>query len=305
MGLSEVILVVRAPSRAVCVNKRRLPASARPPAALGVVGRRRRHVAEVDDVQLGDVDAQLHRRRAKQQREVGRPESFFPLLAIFRRDLGGVLARFQSRLQINEASIAFDEVFVDLWRDLAHIEQSCQIRRSSFSIPGQPTECIRIDLIARDVSTTDFFDNPVPLERTEEEPDGSVDLGATPRLAVRHVRLHGATQVSSVAAIRGHEKSWLLSFFWARIGDIGRDEFALLVEEPHGAVLDPGLRLIDQLALLEWVQNVDFNREISSQDVEQRGDDLTPERRRAITQGGGNAYELLSPSGPERKAFLP
>ena len=61
-GLAEEILVVRAASGTVGEDQRRLPAATGPAAALRIVGRGRRDVAQVDEVQLGDVHAQLHRR---------------------------------------------------------------------------------------------------------------------------------------------------------------------------------------------------------------------------------------------------
>ena len=86
------------PARAVGDHQRRLAAAAGPAAALGVVGRRRRHVAQVDGVEVGDVDAQLHRRRAEQHRQLARAE---PVLALLprprRRHLAGVLAGLQCR----------------------------------------------------------------------------------------------------------------------------------------------------------------------------------------------------------------
>ena len=65
----EVILIVRALSCAVGHDKSGLSGSARAPRALGIVGRRRRHIAQVHSVQSRNVDAKLHRRRAKQCRK--------------------------------------------------------------------------------------------------------------------------------------------------------------------------------------------------------------------------------------------
>ncbi|MCY1546954.1 hypothetical protein D9M68_829850 [compost metagenome] len=67
--VSEVILVVRALRRAVGYDESGLSAAPRSARALGVVSRGRRRIAQVDDVELRDVDAQLHRRRAVKQRQ--------------------------------------------------------------------------------------------------------------------------------------------------------------------------------------------------------------------------------------------
>ena len=69
LRVAEEVLVVRALRRAVGENERRLAAAAGATAALRVVGRRRRDVAQVDGVQRRDVDAELHRRRAEEHRQ--------------------------------------------------------------------------------------------------------------------------------------------------------------------------------------------------------------------------------------------
>ena len=65
---AEEVLVVAVAARAERVDQRGLAAAAGAAGALRVVRRRRRDVAQVDDVQRRDVDAELHRRRAEQHR---------------------------------------------------------------------------------------------------------------------------------------------------------------------------------------------------------------------------------------------
>ncbi len=79
-GPLEEVLVVRAAGGAVGEDQGRLTAPARATAALGVVGRGRRDVAHVDHVELGDVDAQLHGRRAEEDRQAPFAETVLPLL---------------------------------------------------------------------------------------------------------------------------------------------------------------------------------------------------------------------------------
>ena len=50
------------------------PAAPGAPAALGVVGRRRRDVAQVNGGEVADIDAKLHGRRAEQGRELADSE---------------------------------------------------------------------------------------------------------------------------------------------------------------------------------------------------------------------------------------
>src|SRR3546814_9569250 len=113
----EVVLVVRPLRGAVSDDEGGLPRSAGAARALGVVRRRRRHVAHVDRVQRRDVDTELHRRRAehRRQRDLGlahlthvlarfgqlRAVLFLPAEAAFAPfaprlvDLSGMLATFE------------------------------------------------------------------------------------------------------------------------------------------------------------------------------------------------------------------
>ena len=65
----EVILVVRALCRAISDDQGRLARPTRPAGSLRIVGRSRRHVAQVNRVQCRNVDAELHRRRTEKRRQ--------------------------------------------------------------------------------------------------------------------------------------------------------------------------------------------------------------------------------------------
>ncbi len=90
---SEVILVMRAARGAVGEDQRRLPATPGAAAALGVIGRCRRHVTHVHYIKLGDVDSQLHRRRAIEQGQPALAKSFLTADPFLHRHLGRMLAR--------------------------------------------------------------------------------------------------------------------------------------------------------------------------------------------------------------------
>ncbi|GBD17266.1 hypothetical protein HRbin26_02185 [bacterium HR26] len=106
-AVAEEVAVVAAGAAAEGEDQTGLPLAASAAAALGVVGRRRRHVSEVDEVEVGNVDPQLHRRGADQVRQspaearvarvVWRPaEAPLPTLALPRRhDLCRVLPRLE------------------------------------------------------------------------------------------------------------------------------------------------------------------------------------------------------------------
>jgi len=81
--LPEVVLVVRAPARAIGVYQRRLTATAGPAAPLRVIGRCRRDIAQVHHIELGYVDTKFHGGRAKEQGKAGTAETVLSLLPLF------------------------------------------------------------------------------------------------------------------------------------------------------------------------------------------------------------------------------
>lgn len=166
-GLFEIVLVVRTAARAVGVDERWLAAAARSAAALGVVGGRGRHVAQVDDVQLGDVDAQFHGGRAEQQWKLGAAEILFAFLAIFGGDLGGVLAGFEPTFQVDEAAVALDEVAVAFGRDFARVEQAGFVERLDVAVAGEPAEGVGVELIAGVGAALHLFHDAIAFEGEE------------------------------------------------------------------------------------------------------------------------------------------
>ena len=136
LGVAEEVLVVGALGRCVGDDQGRLPAAARPSAPLGVVRRRRGHVAHVDRVQGRDVDAELHRRGAEEDRQepvglAGLPElllflrellalalaeaeALLPDLAVLGIDLGGVLARLEPEERVHRGAEHPRKVLVEV-----------------------------------------------------------------------------------------------------------------------------------------------------------------------------------------------
>src|SRR2546426_5541405 len=103
------ILVVRTPRGTVRKNERRLPASASATAALSIIGRRWRYVTHVDNIQLCDINAKLHRRRTIEDGQFAVPELFFALLAQVIGYLGGVFTRLQVMQVSGCSAVEFDE----------------------------------------------------------------------------------------------------------------------------------------------------------------------------------------------------
>ena len=114
------------------------PAASRASAALRVVGGGRRYVAQVDEVELGDVDAKLHGRGAEQQRQLAVAKALLAFLAILRRHLSGVFPCFENAVQIDEAAIALDEVAVHLRGKPTLVEQAGPLHRSVLAVAGEP-----------------------------------------------------------------------------------------------------------------------------------------------------------------------
>jgi len=69
VGMLEEPLVMRAERRAVGDDQRLLAGTPGTATALGVVGRGRRDIAQVDGVERGNIHAQLHRGRAEHHRQ--------------------------------------------------------------------------------------------------------------------------------------------------------------------------------------------------------------------------------------------
>ena len=92
----EEVLVVRTAGRAVGGDESGLAAAAGASAALGIVGRCRWHVAQAHGVELRDIDAKFHRRRAVEQRQFGFAELVFALDAHFGWNLSRVLLGTQA-----------------------------------------------------------------------------------------------------------------------------------------------------------------------------------------------------------------
>ena len=112
--LPEEVLIVAAASRAIREHQRRLPASACPAGPLCVVGRRGRHVAHVDHVELADVDTQLHRGRAVHHVQIAASEPFFAVESQLVRHLRGVFPSFNAEQVFTNALVEVDEETVGL-----------------------------------------------------------------------------------------------------------------------------------------------------------------------------------------------
>ena len=109
---AEKVLIVGAAPRAVREDHGRLSAPAGAPAALGLVGRRRRDIAQVDKIELGDIHSEFHCRGAEQERQLSFAEPLFAFLAFLGGHLCGVFSSLEETLEIHKAAIALHEIVV-------------------------------------------------------------------------------------------------------------------------------------------------------------------------------------------------
>ena len=145
----EKVLIVWAATGAVGEHQCRLPAASCPSAPLGIVGRRGRHVAHIDDVELGNVDAELHRRRAVEHGELGFAKVFLAFLAYVVGDLRRVLAGLDPVQVRCHAAVELDEEGVDLSARARPSWHADQIVEGLRPVSGDPSHRIGGHLVSR------------------------------------------------------------------------------------------------------------------------------------------------------------
>src|SRR5437899_193169 len=108
-----------------------------------------------------------------------------------------MLARFEHTFQIHETAVALDEVAIDLRRYLASLKEACPVNRTNLTRCWQPTQSVRVDLIARHVATPNLLDDAVPLKREKQKSDRLIDFSSTKVLSLRHVRRQRAPYITA------------------------------------------------------------------------------------------------------------
>ena len=221
LGPVVVILIVRTAARTVGVHQRRLPAASGPPATLCVIGRGRRHIAQIHHIQLRDIDAQLHRRRTEQQGQIAGAKPIFAVLTVFRGDLSGMLPCFQAGLQVDEVAVALDEIAIHFRRDFTGFDQARRVKGANLARARQPAQRSRVDLIAggwrirrRDrrrpsaafpgsghFTTAHLLDDAVAFQGQQQKADNRIHVFAPEVLARRRIRLEKPTQIAAIATV--------------------------------------------------------------------------------------------------------
>jgi len=97
--------------------------------------------------------------------------------------LGRVLPRFEDRLQIDESSITFDKVVIDLRRNFPGIQQARPVHWALFTVTSDPPERIGVDLISRHIATADLLDDAIALKGEKQKPNRRVYFGSSEHFA--------------------------------------------------------------------------------------------------------------------------
>ena len=308
--LAVEVLVVGTSSGTVGEDQGGLPAASRTPAALRVVGRRGRNVAQVDEVELSDVDAELHGRGAEEQRQLSFPKTRLAFLAVLRRHLSGVLSRFENALQIHETAIALHEVAIDLRGKSTFLEQAGTIDRPVLAAAGQPAQRIGIDLIARVVAVppvANLLNDAVALQGQEQKSDRFVSLCAAERLPRRQKRSEGAPEILSVGTIGRNEVTLCLSLpAGAWPGDGGARQLPRVVQIPRRAFEETWFRLFDEVVLFPRIEDIDLHGERPPHGIDEGLDDLAPEIGGSEAKRSRHCDEAYAPAAfPHRESGLP
>ena len=89
---------------------------------------------------------------------------------------------------------------------------------------------------------------------------------------------------------------------WSCICDLGFDKLARVFEIPDRVFQKAGLRLLDEIKLLLWIQYVDLDRQCPAHHIEQSAHNFLAGFRRATTTATGDFDELLCVSLVKREA---
>ena len=292
----EEVAVVRAAGGAVGVDEGRLPASAGTAAALGVVRRGRRYVAQADDVEIGDVHAEFHGRRAEQYRQSARAEPLLTILALLVRHLSCVLSGLQVVQPESQLAVEMHEEGVCLRLFRACPRHPDGVPKRLCAVTGDPPERRRRDLVAGRVALgrLNGFREPGNPEGPEKlrydllrliHRDGLPELGECAR----------PSQVLAEAASSGQEgvAAEVGGLPCARESDGGVLEQFRLIDRPR---VSKHLRTAAaKLLLVDLLKVVHPDAEFAAHVVEQRlRNGLAHRRRRGHERGMALAPVFLA-----------
>ena len=207
LGMLEKVLVVRTAEGAVGEDQRGLAAATGATAALRIVGGRGRDVAQVDGIQILDVNAQLHGGRAEQDGKLGGAKILLALHAQIGGDLGGVFAGRNAPEFLDARAEQFDKEFIGRAARRGGRGHTDAIVIRLGAIADAPDERTGIDAIAGNGSAFVFlhaFTNDVSL--TQSLKQGGDDLARG-----RHIGLGltgesiGRAEEQAETAERGNE----------------------------------------------------------------------------------------------------
>jgi hypothetical protein len=289
-------VVVRAARGAVGEDEGGLTAAARPAAALGVVRRGRRDVAHVDDVELGDVDAELHGRGTEQERQLGLAEAGLTAFALVGADLGRVLVGMQHVQVASVGAVEVDKEGIGAQTLVGRLRHADGVVRGGFTVTAVPDHLLGLELIGGGAAaaTTDLDLMQRSLGEDAEhllDDGGGVDEG---ELAEGAEDI-GATEVLAEAAARGDidEPAAVGARLVTGAGGAAGGDGMEVLDEPLGVAEAPGVdeKLVGveaNLLLRGGLEELDLDRQLAAEIIEE---DLADRS----TQGG--------PRGDEQRLF--
>ena len=192
-----------------------------------------------------------------------------------------MLACFENAVEVHETPIALHEVAVHLGGKAALFQQAGTVDRAVLAVPGQPSQRIGIELVARITAVplaANLLDDAVALERKKQEPDDFIGLRAPEALGRREVRRDRTPHVLPVGAVGRYEVAVpfvLLSR--ARPGDDGANQLPLVFQVPDRTFEEPRFRLLDEIVLSPRIEDIDLHGKLSPDDIEEGPDDVLPQ----------------------------
>ena len=230
----------------------------------------------MDDVEVGNVNAQFHRRRAEEHRKRARPEQLFACLALLLVHLARVFAALNPTQNGGRAAVELAKERVGLTLgglETLHPAGADHVRWRGRAIAGEPEQRITPDLKRTRAALGHVHQNACPDQNVEQHREQRLVGRIAQRRRESRPRPWGAQEAPKLAAPReaarprgqrlvaGHQEA-------GRRTQITR---LLLGEGPRIFQRSPDA--LDQIGLALWVETRRINRQLAAHILQQRPND--------------------------------